>query len=792
MPTKLVIVESPAKVKTLLKYLGNNYSVKASMGHVRDLPQKDLAVDVENKFKPEYVIIPGKQKVVTALKKAAANVDEILIATDPDREGEAIGWHIAHILKNKNRKISRVTFNEITKKAVVDAINNQTEIDLNKVNAQQARRVLDRLVGYLVSEQLWKVLARGLSAGRVQSVALRMIVEREEEIEAFVPEEYWTITAQAEIKETASFRVKLAKINDKEAKVSDGETAARILAELKSFPASLFDVRSRINNQKPLPPFITSTLQQEAARRLYFAVKRTMMVAQRLYEGIELGEAGAVGLITYMRTDSVRVSKVATDAAREFIESQYGKEFLSPKLRVYGKKGRSQDAHEAIRPTSFEWTPEKVKQYLKPEQYRLYQLIWNRFLATQMADAKYESVTVDIASGLDENATGTKSKSGKKVPAYILRANGRNLLFSGFRRLWGEIETEDKDEDEEKSELPDIFFSHSGNKEVTPKDGTPASLSEIDGDQKFTLPPYRFSESMLVKALDENGIGRPSTYAQIISTLFDRKYIDREKKKLSPTELGRKVNSLLVKGFDEVFNTSFTAKMEEALDKVEDGEEWTETVRQFWEPFKEHIERFKSRKDELKKEAMVPLGRKCPECAEGELVERWGRFGKFITCDRFPKCKYTERTEENGGKAPEPESTGRTCPKCENGDLVIKKGRYGNFIACTNYPKCKHTEQIPGEEKKQAAGQANLPDISIPCPRKGCGGEIVSKRSRRGKIFYSCTNWKEKKCKVVFWDLPIESGCPSCKYPIRTIKGKNIVCPECKEKEPHGETDKNA
>jgi len=779
MPSKLLIVESPAKAKTLSRYLGPDFTIKASMGHIRDLPGKELAVDVEKNFKPKYTIIPAKKKTVDDLRKAAKKVDEILLATDPDREGEAIAWHIAYILGDAS-PIRRVMFNEITKKAVREAVENSGEIDLNKVDAQQARRVLDRLVGYQVSQQLWGVIAKGLSAGRVQSVALRLIVEREEEIEAFNPEEYWNISGLANIEETPPFHIKLVKVCGDDVRINNGETAKKVLAELKSKKADLNEIRRRTSNQKPHPPFITSTLQQEAAKRLRMGVKRTMSVAQKLYEGIELGKAGAVGLITYMRTDSTRVSDVAITAAREYIAGQYGEAFLSPKPRNFTqKKKRTQDAHEAVRPTSMEWSPEKAKPFLSREQHRLYELIWNRFMATQMADAKYEGVTVDIGVG-DEGEAAADIPGVKGKRPYILRAVGRKLKFAGFRRLWGEGEKEESDDKkaEISSDLPELFFA--GSKKV-PSTGDAVNITEVDGEQKFTQPPARFSESMLVKTLDEQGVGRPSTYAQIISTIQDRKYVERdEKRRLAPTELGRTVNKILVSEFEDVFNVAFTAKMEEALDSVEDGKKWTDIVKKFWTPFNKRIEEFKGRKKEIKEKSMTDTGRTCPECKEGNLVERWGRYGKFISCNRYPECKYIEKTNGNGEKA-EPEKTGKECPTCKEGELLIRQGRNGKFVGCSRYPKCRHTEPLPGEEGKKKA--SNLPDVNIPCPREGCGGTIVAKRTRRGKLFFSCTNWKEKSCKVAFWDMPIQKPCPECNYPLITIKGKNLVCPECKHKE---------
>lgn len=784
MPSKLLIVESPAKAKTLSRYLGKDYTIKASMGHIRDLPSSKLAVDVDQNFLPQYQVIPAKKKAVADLKKAAERANQILLATDPDREGEAIAWHIAHILDGGAKTpIHRVMFNEITKDAVKQAVNSPGEIDLHKVDAQQARRVLDRLVGYLVSQQLWGVVAKGTSAGRVQSVALRLIVEREEEIEAFVPEEYWNIGALASVGSCDPFAVKLVKMAGDEAVVSNGEIAGQITHHLETMPAKLAEVRHRTSSQKPQAPFTTSTLQQEAARRLRMGVKRTMSVAQRLYEGIEIGDAGAVGLITYMRTDSTRVSPVAVDAARAFVQATYGDKFLSPKPRIFtGKKGkRTQDAHEAIRPTSTEYPPAKVKQYLKPEEYRLYELIWNRFMATQMADAKYSGVTVEVAVGNDGDApAGAEGKKGEAP--YLLRAVGRKLIFAGFRTLWGESEKEEgekKEGDEETTELPDIFYSDAP-KAKQPVPGADATVSSVTSEQKFTQPPARYSESMLVKTLDELGIGRPSTYASIIGTIQDRKYVERdEKRKLFPTELGRTVNKILVTEFESVFNVKFTAEMEDALDDVEDGGEWTETVRKFWEPFKEKIDQFKGRKKEIKENVVERTGRTCPSCNKGELIVRFGRFGKFIACDQYPDCKYIEK--ENGEAKAEPEKIGRECPTCGKGELVKRQGRFGEFISCNRYPKCKHTEEIPGAEKKRPGG--DLPDVSIPCPREGCGGTIVAKRTRRGKIFYSCTNWKEKKCDVAFWDLPVEKPCPQCSYPIRVVKGKNLVCPECKHKE---------
>ncbi len=827
MASKLLIVESPAKARTLSRYLGNDYAIQASVGHIRDLPNKSLAVDIDNNFQPDYEIIPEKKKTVEQLRKAASKAKLVLLATDPDREGEAIAWHIAHLLGNRNGDIRRVTFNEITKNAVLEAVSHPGDIDQNRVDAQQARRVLDRLVGYLVSKELWSVVARGLSAGRVQSVALRLVVEREEEIEAFVPEEYWTFHAMAELENLAAFRTKLVKLGGEDVEIGSEALADQVRDNLENLPARLLEIRRRINSQKPRAPFTTSTLQQEASHRLSMGGKRTMRVAQSLYEGIELGD-DTVGLITYMRTDSARMSPEAVQATRGFIQDQYGESYLSPKARQYSSKGKkTQDAHEAIRPTDVKRTPASVKKYLKKDEFRLYELIWNRFVATQMADALFDGITVDIGVGTPADLSAELvtsainkriSKMQEKDPklnaddtalqarlrgevekedaGYLLRAVGRRLIFPGFRRLWGEVAADDqpasKDAEEVNEDLPEALFrethmegatAKAGKAKADPAPGTPAEISDIETEQKFTQPPPRYSEATLVKTLDELGIGRPSTYAQIISVIQDRKYTERDdNRRLKPTDLGRTVNGVLVREFEHVFNTKFTAEMEEALDKVEEGDVWTETVRKFWEPFSESIDHFKQNKAEIKKSTMTSTGRSCPQCGEGELVERWGRFGKFISCNRFPDCKYIEKQNGKDGEAKaEPEMVGRKCPTCEEGDLVYRMGRNGKFIGCNRYPKCKHTEPIPGEEGKQP----NLPDVSVPCPREGCGGTIVAKRTRRGKLFYSCTNWKEKKCDVAFWDEPVEKTCPSCSYPIMTKKGADFVCPECKHKEPN-------
>ncbi|MBM3211841.1 type I DNA topoisomerase, partial [Candidatus Poribacteria bacterium] len=670
MSKSLIVVESPAKVKTISKFLGKDFTVKASMGHVRDLPEKELSVDIENNFAPKYTIIKGKARVVKEIKDAAEKVDSILLATDPDREGEAICWHLAHELRSSKKPMNRITFNEITRTAVENAIKHPEKINQDLVDAQQARRVLDRLVGYQISPILGKTIKWGLSAGRVQSVAVRLICEREEEIRAFVPEEYWTITARLKGDNTSPFEAKLFQINKEKAKVENEEQAKTIVEEAgkEKFVVDKIDRKERKRN--PVPPFITSTLQQEAARKLRFTAQRTMSIAQGLYEGLELGSEGMVGLITYMRTDSTRVADEAIAAVREFVGEKYGPNYLPDKPVVYKSKKGAQDAHEAIRPTSMTRTPESVKELLSKEQYNLYDLIWKRFVASQMNPAIMDVTTVDI-------------KAGK----YTFRATGSVIKFMGFMSVYleGRDEaTEDEEKEDKESFLPEL------------KVGQLLKLLGLLPEQHFTQPPPRYSEATLVKALEEKGIGRPSTYAAIISTIQDREYVVKDQGKFSPTEIGELVNSVLIKSFPEVIDVEFTAKMEGELDNVEDGKrKWVDVLKEFYGPFSQSLKKAPETIRNTKKDMEEETDQVCELCGK-KMVIKWGRFGKFLSCSGYPECKNTKELNHEEKSAGEPEATDEICDKCGS-QMVIKTSRYGKFLACSAYPKCKNTKQL-GQE----------------------------------------------------------------------------------------------
>ncbi len=681
---KLLIVESPAKAKTIQKYLGKDFIVKASMGHVIDLPEKEFGVDIEKGFKPKFVTIKGKDKILKEIKEAAKKSDEIYLATDPDREGEAISWHIANALKRvKKDSIYRVRFHEITKKAIQEAVKNPDKIDENKVYAQHARRILDRIVGYTISPLLSRKFKRALSAGRVQSVALRLICDREEEIRKFVPKEYWTVEGIFK-KEDKELPAKLWAVDGRKLgkfDIPDEKAANELVERAKQASFRVVKVERKERRRKPLPPFITSTLQQEASKRFGFPAKLTMQIAQQLYEGIDLGNE-RVGLITYMRTDSTRISDEAVKEAREFIKEEIGKEYLPARSRSYETKKPSsaQDAHEAIRPTSVYRTPESVKQYLTPEQFKLYDLIWRRFVASQMKDAVFNTVSVDIeGNGL------------------TFRSTGSTLKEEGFLKVYP-VEVEEK-------LLPDL------------KEGESLEIKEIKGVQHFTEPPPRYTEGSLVKALEEEGVGRPSTYATIISNILQRGYVEKEKQKLKPTELGEFINSLLKKLFPKVVDVKFTASVEEELDKIEEGvKNWRELLAEFY--FGEFKDLLEKAKEELKGVKGEEIGRNCPECG-APLLKVHGRYGTFIACSNYPQCKYKESLKE------EPQKTGEKCPEC-GGDLIIKSGRYGRFIACSNYPQCKYTAPITYGK----------------CPK--CGeGDIVERRSKKGKKFYGCSRYPE-------------------------------------------------
>ncbi len=745
MSKSLIIVESPAKARTLKKYLGKDYDVRASVGHIRDLPVNSLGVDIKENFAPRYVTIKGKSKIISDLKKAAASADEVFLAPDPDREGEAIAWHIAHILQTARKPIHRALFHELTPKAIRAAIENATSINDDKFQAQQARRVLDRLVGYQISPLLWEKVRRGLSAGRVQSVAVRMICDREKQINAFTPMEYWTITTRLKGKNPPPFVAKLDKIAGRKAKVDNEEAAAAIVANLKeaAFSVALVDKKERRRN--PSPPFITSTLQQEANRKLRYTAKRTMGLAQRLYEGIELGEKGPVGLITYMRTDSTRINDEALAEVRGFINGTYGKEYLPAKPVNYKTSKSSQDAHEAIRPTDVSLTPEKVAPFLDKSTLNLYTLVWKRFVASQMRPALFDQTTITI-----------------KADIYLLKAQGAILRFKGFMALYVESTDENGDNNGQATEtdgdgsiIPDVAA------------GEKLRFLDVEPKQNFTQPPPRYTEATLVKALEENGVGRPSTYAAIISTILDKEYVMQEKRKFMPTDLGTLVNDLLVHHFPDILNIEFTASMEKDLDLVEEGRSnWVSLLQDFYTPFEKTLAQAKREMKSVKREG-IPTGMSCKLC-DGKLVIKLGKAGEFLACENYPTCKHTQnfKKDESGTVIPiekeEPVVSGEKCEKCGR-PMVYKNGRFGKFLACSGYPECRHI-------KAQTTG--------VKCPEENCSGELVQKISKRGKVFYSCSRFPA--CKFANWDKPVPTKCPGCGKPFllekTTRKGTVLQC----------------
>ncbi|MBK2124911.1 type I DNA topoisomerase [Fangia hongkongensis] len=757
MSKNLVIVESPAKSKTIKKYLGNDFEILASYGHVRDLEPKEASVDVENHFKMKYQLIDRNKRHVDAIKKAAKTAESIYLATDPDREGEAISWHIYELLKNarllKDKTVHRIAFNEITKSAVTEAVAHPRELAMELVNAQQARRALDFLVGFKLSPLLWKKVRRGLSAGRVQSPALRMIVERELEIEAFEVKEYWGISA--ELQKKRKFFAKLTEYNQQKLEqfslINDAQ-ANDALETIKQAANGSLIVDSIVKKQKrrnPAAPFITSTLQQDAARKLGFTTKKTMMLAQQLYEGIDLGKEGSVGLITYMRTDSTNLSQDAVNEIRMFITESYGSESLPSKPRVYKTKNQNaQEAHEAIRPTSAFRKPDEIKSALTQDQYKLYALIWKRAVACQMIHAVLNTVAIELVT---ENR------------AHRFKATGSVIHKPGFLSVYQEAKDEDAEATDEGTILPEV------------KEGEKITVNDITAKQHFTEPPPRYSEASLVKALEEHGIGRPSTYATIISTLQQREYVEVDKKRFKPTDVGRVVNGFLTNYFKKYVEYSFTANLEDELDNIAEGKlEWVPVLEEFWQPFIKQITDIDAnvKKSDVTQEA---LDEDCPECGH-KLSIRLGRTGRFIGCTNYPECKYTRALTKDGEepqeKKAEPEIVpDRKCPSCES-DLLIKQGRYGKFIGCSNYPNCKHME--PLEKPK---------DTGIQCP-KCKKNNFVEKKSRKGKVFYACAGFP--KCKNSFWYPPIEEECPKCHSPIllhKTTKkdGEQKVCPneEC-------------
>jgi len=713
----LVIVESPTKAKTIGKYLGSGYTVKATVGHLRDLPQRKLGVDVENGFTPEYVTIKEKAKTLAEIKKAAKASERVLLATDPDREGEAIAWHVASQLSNGG-KVQRVLFHEITKDAVAHALAHPLDIDQRKVDAQQARRVLDRLVGYKTSPLLWKSIKTGLSAGRVQTVALRLICEREEEIRKFVPQEYWTIEADLE-KDGQAFQARLHKLEGKKPEIKDEATARAIVVDALKLPFKVSEVEKGERRRPAPPPFRTSTLQQEAAKQLGFSAAVTMRIAQQLYEGIEVGAEGPVGLITYMRTDSVRVADSAIAQARDYIAKEFGKAYL-PAEPVVHKGGKSstrvQDAHEAIRPTDVPRRPDDLKQHLDSRQFKLYQLIWRRFVASQMTPAVFETTKVDFDLG-----------------RFVFRATGSRVLFDGYHRLYHEAH-----EPEEGKTLDDL-------PPIPPlAQGDVVTVKQITPNQHFTEPPPRFSEASLVKELERLGIGRPSTYASIISTLKTRWYATAKDRRFAPTPLGETVWQVMKRSFPDVFEVGFTALMEDELDKVEEGDlAWQQVLGDFWGPFAKALDAVDVQKlihdvhdlSNLHKE-------KCPTCGSG-LVVRSGRFGPFIACARYPdECRFTRPLRRD--KVPD-RPTDEICQEC-GAPMVIKTGRYGEFLACTKFPACKHTRPVP---------------LGVKCPKCGVG-DLAERRTRKGRNFFGCLRYPE--CDYSTWNRPVPVACPSCGF----------------------------
>ncbi len=741
MAKKLVIVESPAKCRTISKYLGKEYSVKATMGHIMDLPEKELGVDIEHDFAPRYQTSKGKRRVLKVLKDEAAKAETVFLAPDPDREGEAIAWHVSQLLAKSNAEARRVMFNEITKKAVLAAIDHPHEIDMNKVNAQQARRILDRIVGYQVSPVLWRTVYRGLSAGRVQSVALRLICEREDEVRAFKQEEYWSIQAKVSHEEHP-FTANLHKIDGHDVALHNEQEALAVVERLGGARYVVSDVQKTQKTRKPYAPFITSTLQQEAARKLGFSAARTMVIAQQLYEGLELGALGTTGLITYMRTDSTRVAAEAVQDARRLVSEMYDERHIPASPHVYGKSRNAQDAHEAIRPAQVaaDFAPEQVKQYLAKDQFRLYELVWKRFLASQMASAVFDATRVDITAG-----------------DCLFRATGSVMKFDGFLVLYDETREENGEEggDGKSERLPAL---QADNELV---------LQELLKKQHFTQPPPRYSEASLVRELEDKGIGRPSTYAQIIDTLKRRKYVTSEKRRFTPTEVGFMVKDLLVREFADIFDVAFTAGMEGELDKVEDGSaDWVAVLKQFYGPFQKRLEEVSAHIKDLRARNQEVTDRTCPSCNQHPLVIKWSRNGKFLACQGFPACKYTEPLEKME-TAPSEE----VCDKCGAPMLIISMG--GNrFLGCSRYPECRSTRSIT---------------TGVHCPNKGCEGMLVQRRTKRNKTFYGCS--KYPACMYATWDEPLDRKCDKCGFPILVrretrTRGVHIRCPSCREEYP--------
>jgi len=737
MGKSLLIVESPTKVDTLKKIVGRGFIIKASVGHLKDLPKKKLGVDIENDFKPDYITIRGKGKILADLKAAAKKADDIYLAPDPDREGEAIAYHIANEMKKLTKgKIYRVLFNELTKKAVTEAIKNPTELNTNKVNAQQARRILDRLVGYKISPILWKKVHRGLSAGRVQSVALKMVCDREKEIQDFKQEEYWTITADLKGSQEPEFQAKLFKLDQEKVEVTREEQALEIVQAVEGGEWVLEGITKKERKRNPVAPFITSTLQQEASRKLNFSPKKTMMLAQRLYEGLTVEGQGTVGLITYMRTDSTRMADEAVGNLMDFILDKFGKEYIPAKPNTYKVKKSAQEAHEAIRPTDFSIEPKPLKDKIEKDLYRLYELIWLRAVSSQMVPAILDTTQFDIRCG-----------------KYLFRANGSVIKFMGCLKVYVEATDEDSGASARADKiLPDL-----------PK-GEKLQLQKILPEQHFTQPPPRFTEALLVKALEEKGVGRPSTYASIISVIKDRDYVRSEEKRLAPTELGNLVFELLMENFPDIMTEEFTAQMEDQLDQIEEGKmEWVETLKTFYVPFEKDLAEAEKKMRDIKSQ-VEETDEVCEKCGQPMII-KWGRFGKFMACSGYPECK---NTKEVGGKDEDPDAVKAegNCDKC-NSPLIIKVGRFGKFMACSAYPDCKFTKPI---------------SLGVSCPETDCKGYVSARRTKKGRTFYGCSEYPN--CTFTSWDKPIAESCPECNNPYMVQKwkkneGESIVCPKC-------------
>ena len=759
MTKPLVVVESPTKVRTIKKYLGNDYNVAATVGHIKDLPSKDLGIDIEKDFTPHYRAIPGKSKVLSQLKSAAGDTTDVYLAPDPDREGEAIAWHTADVLKKKGRHFHRVLFHELTKKAIIEAMKKAQDLDRDKYEAQQARRILDRLVGYQISPLLWRKVKGGLSAGRVQSVTVRIICDRERAIQAFTSVEYWSITANLKGETPPAFAAKLVRKNGEKIEIPDEGAATRILKDLETAPFVVDKIAKRTTRRNPLPPFITSKLQQEAIRKLRFSAKKTMMVAQQLYEGIDLGPGEPVGLITYMRTDSTRIADEAAQEALNWIHERFGNNYSLGKPRFFKNKNKAQDAHEAIRPTSVGHTPDKLKRYLSKDQLALYTMIWQRFVASQMAQALIDQKTLSITAG-----------------DYTFTASGSSVKFPGFLALYQSAD--DEAESSKKSQpLPELA------------EKSPLELLSLDPKQHFTQPPPRFSEASLVKELEENGIGRPSTYAAILSTIRDKGYVELVKRYFRPTELGFIVNDLLIDNFPEILDVEFTARLESDLDRVEQSEVESLTIlNQFYGPFSKKLAEAAESMLSVKGVGM-PTDLTCPLCKKNPLRIKMGKNGHFLACSGYPECTYSSDYErdEKGVIAPvapvQSEVTDKVCDLCGK-PMVVKRGRYGDFLACTGYPECKHTQSLNSGPNAKPTG--------VRCPEKGCDGEVVEKSSKRGKIFYGCNRYP--KCSFASWDRPVAIPCPVCgnAYMVeKTTKrdGTLHVCPnrDCRHKQPPDE-----